>query len=696
MYLVRFERSTGDTVSTRLEAIHNEHYKLPSGSIVKGINTIDSFSFSVLPGNPAFGNLNDFTTLVNVYNTRKRRWEFQGRVLSTSVQMDNKGRIVQEAICENYFGFLCDSSQEYVEERTWTAQELFEHIISVHNAQVETYKQFIVEKVEVTGNLYIGIQRENSWDTIKKKLIDTLGGELSFRVGSLQKYISWVQKRGETKNTEIALSRNLKSIVKEKDPSAFITRLIPLGAKVRDDSEERIDITSVNGGKSYIDDLEAIAEYGIHVAHVEFDDVTLPENLLTKARAWLKDNNKVGIKYSLTAIDLSALGLDMDDFDVCNSHPLKHRLLGISDLVRINKKTIDICDETKSTIEIGESFKSLSELQRDQKKSIKTLVNNIDYITKNAVTTEKLTAAVQQMREDTAKTYVASGTLEETLGNYAKKEDVPDVSDYAKKEDLPDLSNYAKKEDLPDLSGYAKKEDLPDLSGYAKKDDVPTREQIAQQISQALKNSGFMTRDEVEDLIEDAMNNGDDSGDSGDSGGNSGGNTGGDNTGSGGGGSGFDDWDDPFEGDTDVKTDDSFSEENNTDKTTHYIDCNYLNETGEANVDEASLKVTLGNVGVDTYPGGNTFPIWIDLDLSGDILLHSVHVVFDNAVDPSISASVGTPRLYSNDYQYDVYLDGVSDESSRKRLIIDGTDNGAKVIKMRIVTTSTSTEPSPI
>ena len=387
MYIVSIKNGTTST------EVHNEYHKLFSGSVVKGINTIDSFTFSALPDNPAFGNLRDFTTLVSVYNTARQRYEFQGRVLYTSPQMSDKGLITQEAICESYLGFLCDSQQAYVSEKDWTVRGLLEHIVNCHNSQMESYKHFQLGQVGVTDpndNLYVGIQRETTWETIKKKLLDVLGGEIC--------YLDYVEKLGETKSTEIALSKNMKSIVKEKNPSAFITRLIPLGAKIKNsegnETEDRIDITSVNGGKNYIDDAEAIAEYGLHVGYVEFDDVTEPSNLLSKGQKWLTDNNKVSIKYSITALDLSLIGLDVDDFDVCNTYPIKNALLGIDDLARINKKTIDVCDETKTSIEIGESFKTLSELQREQVASIGRLNTNVAEIIRNYATNQRLDSEI--------------------------------------------------------------------------------------------------------------------------------------------------------------------------------------------------------------------------------------------------------------------------------------------------------------
>lgn len=389
--------------------IHGEDQKLSSGSIVKGINSIDTFSFTLLPSNSGFNRLKEFKTLVRVYNTRKNRVEFYGRVLYSSPAMSDKGTITKSVTCESYFGFLCDSQQAYIAEQNWTVTGLLQHIIDTHNSQVEDYKHFVLGEIDVTDpndNLYCGIQRENTWDTIKKKLIDVLGGEIRYRVVDGVTYIDYLTKIGETKSTPIALSRNMKSITKEKDPSAFITRLIPLGCKLKKEetstdedgntttqeveTEERLDISSVNDGVIYIDDKQAIEQYGIHIGYVEWDDVTEPSHLKTKGEKWLIDNNKVLVKYSITALDLSLLGLDIDDFETHNSHPIENGLLGIDDIARINKKTIDICEEVKSTIEVGENFKTLSDLQVETAGKVDSATATIAKIESNYVTNEKL------------------------------------------------------------------------------------------------------------------------------------------------------------------------------------------------------------------------------------------------------------------------------------------------------------------
>ena len=405
MYIVTIENDGVKTI------MHGNTHKLTSGNIVKGINAIDSFSCSLVLSNPAFNKLRDFLTIVRVYNTSKNRYEFHGRVLCANPSMDESGMISKDVTCESFLGFLCDSQQSYERERNWTVKELFTHIIDVHNSQIEDYKKFRVGEItveETNDNLYLGIQRQNTWETINEKLIKKLGGELRYRVVDGYTYIDYLKKIGDTKSTAIELSRNMKSIAKEKDPSEYITRLIPLGCKLTEEketedengnttvqvveTEERLDITSVNDGKNYIDDTDAIEQYGLHIGYKEFDDVTQANNLLSKGEAWLRENNRVKIKYAIKALDLSLLDMDIDDFDVGNYYPVKNPLLGISDITRVIKKTINVCEEIESTIEVGENLKTLSDMQVEQGANLVDIQTSISKIENNYVTNQNLTS----------------------------------------------------------------------------------------------------------------------------------------------------------------------------------------------------------------------------------------------------------------------------------------------------------------
>ena len=408
MYVVKIINGDVETL------IHDEEERLLNGKINKGINTIDSFVFTILPSNAGFYLLNEFSTLISVYDTNKRQYDFVGRVLYAETTMSESGLISKTVTCESVAAYLCDSWQMYVDLQNWTVSGLLQHIIECHNLQVEEYKHFkigIVTAYDLNDNLYEAIQRENTWNAIKSKLIEKIGGEIYVRLEDDGLYLDYLDKIGESKQTALELSINMKSITKEQDPSSFITRLIPLGCKLADDTEERLDIASVNNGVIYIDDTEAIAVYGVHVGVVEWDDVTIANNLVSKGKNWLESNNKVAIKYSITALDLSLIGLAFDSFEVGNTYPIKNSLLGIDDVARVIKKSIDICEEVKSTIEVGDALKTLSDIQKEQSEQIKNTLQNAQKVEQQMATDfvainkkiEEIKANLRQEISDTKK-----------------------------------------------------------------------------------------------------------------------------------------------------------------------------------------------------------------------------------------------------------------------------------------------------
>ena len=422
MYIV--EIKNGELLTT----VHGLKTKLTSGKIVKGINAIDSFTFTMLPDNPGFSLINEFTTHVTAWNTNKERFDFNGRVLYAETTMDESGKITKTVTCESIFGYLCDSIQTYVDPQNWTVAGLLQHLIDCHNSQVEEYKRFKVGNItqtETNDNIYIGIQRENTWEAIKTKLIDQIGGEIQCRVEDDGIYIDYLERIGEVKTTEIALSVNMKSITREQDPTSYVTRLIPLGCKLTDENgeetEQRLDITSVNDGKNYIDDANAVALYGVHAKVVEWDDITNPTYLLLRGRQWMNENNRVNVKYTVTALDLSLLGLVVDDFGIGNTHPVKNGLIGVDDTARIIKVSIDVCEEVKSSFEVGDNIKSLSDIQRDQAEALNAAKQNFQNL-QTTVTNQQLTVdqKIQAKADEITSAYtqdiiLAATELQETF-----------------------------------------------------------------------------------------------------------------------------------------------------------------------------------------------------------------------------------------------------------------------------------------
>lgn len=340
------------------------------GTIKKGINTIDSFEFTIFPNNPGFNSIYALTTLIEIENTITNKLEFKGRVLLPKENMSSKGLFYKTVTCESEMAYLLDSNQIYGEYHNISVKNFLEKIISNHNGFVSEDKWFKVGTVTVKDNndsLYKYLSYEDkTLDTIKEKLIKVLGGELQIRYENGIRYLDYLEEVGEQKETKISLGKNLESINRENNPTSIITRLIPLGNKLEDD--QRLTIKEVNNGIAYVDDEEAIKRYGIITGCKTWDDVTEASNLLRKGREFLKSNNKVVRKNSLSALDLSLIGLDIDTFEVGNTYLVVNPVLNISEYLRVIEKTIDINAPHKSSLTIGDKYISMTEIQSNEKK----------------------------------------------------------------------------------------------------------------------------------------------------------------------------------------------------------------------------------------------------------------------------------------------------------------------------------------
>ena len=385
-----------------------------SGTMSFGINTIDKFEFAILPNNPGYTKIHAYKTLVKVLNVRTQKIAFMGRVLIPNDSMSADGLVSNSVICESELGYLNDSMQEYGEYHNITVRDYLSMIIENHNAQVEESKRFTVGIVTVTdGNdsLYRYLSYDKTFKVIQDDLIGTLGGELVVRYEDGVRYLDYLARSGERKQTRIQLAKNLKSIDREQDPTQIVTRLFVYGKKLTD-SDERISIADVNDGKNYIDDVVAMAEYGIICGKVEFDDVESPENLLHKGQAHQTNINKVSQKNKITALDLSVIGLDIDEFEVGNEHPVDNAIMQMHDeYLRIVEKSVSINAPQLSSITVGEKFADIKTYQMDTKKQY-VLAKNM------AIKAE------QQARSAVAEAHAVENrvtVIEQSAGEYVKQ-----------------------------------------------------------------------------------------------------------------------------------------------------------------------------------------------------------------------------------------------------------------------------------
>lgn len=369
------------TNGTEKTTIHSDNLdRISGGKIVKAVNAVDSFTFTIYPDNAGYDKLKPLTTSVTVTDDSTGKDIFIGRVLKCPDSMDEQGLICKSVTCEGRLGWLYDSVQPYVEYKMVGISTVLSSFLSKHNAQVGADKRIELGQVTVTAsnNYTYTANWDKTMDVIADKLIGKFGGEIQLRDKDGKVYIDYLEHIGHGTDTTIELAVNLKTISREVDETAVITRLYPLGTKLTD-SEKRLTIGSVNGGKDYIEDSALVAKYGVISGTQTWDDVTQASILKTKATAYLKSANKAKKQYKITAVDLSTIDMNFEQFELGCWYRVVNPLMEIDEDLRIIGITINLDNPEQSELTFGDKFETMTGFMTAKTKSLQTAIDDSEF-----------------------------------------------------------------------------------------------------------------------------------------------------------------------------------------------------------------------------------------------------------------------------------------------------------------------------
>ena len=371
------------TITNGIEktTIHSDNLdRISGGKIVKAVNAVDSFTFTIYPDNAGYDKLKPLTTSITVTDDSTGKDVFIGRVLKCPDSMDEQGLICKSVTCEGRLGWLYDSVQPYAEYKMVGVRTVLASFISKHNAQVGDDKHISVGQVTVTAenNYTYSVNWVSTMDAISEQLVGKFGGEIQLRDQDGKVYIDYLEHIGHGTDTRIELAVNLKTISREVDETSVITRLYPLGAKLTD-SEKRLTIGSVNGGKDYIEDSALVAKYGVISGTQTWDDVTQASILKTKATAYLKNANKAKKQYKITAVDLSTIDMNFEQFELGCWYRVVNPLMGIDEDLRIIGITINLDSPEQSELTFGDKFETMTGFMTSKTKSLQTAIDNSEF-----------------------------------------------------------------------------------------------------------------------------------------------------------------------------------------------------------------------------------------------------------------------------------------------------------------------------
>lgn len=385
MYRVTIFENENDSSGIQIHSPYSDGLKIKSDSLKPSINAIGTFTFTIYPNSPGWRKIKPLKTLIKVEDTKHQFTIFEGRVLIPTSNQGQDGILSESYLCEDEKAYLHDSIQSFKKfTGNQTGEQLFREAIRVHNEQVEEYKRFtvgIVDIPELSNHVRFIDDTQKTFDTITEKLLsnDSIGGELRVRKENGVRYIDWVRKIGEEKDTPISLQKNLLEMTKEIDPTSVVTVLYPRGQTVEtegndDVSRPRLTIASVNNNKEYLlAKQELIDEFGYQAEAITWDDITQASNLKTTGQNWL-DNQLIATgKFTIRALDLSLLNIDPHRYWIGNTHLVVNPLMNVNEKLRIIDMNININAPEQTELAFGEKQMTLSEYQSQNKKNIQKI-----------------------------------------------------------------------------------------------------------------------------------------------------------------------------------------------------------------------------------------------------------------------------------------------------------------------------------
>lgn len=331
-----------------------DQYKATAIKLTEQVNTTNTLEFSLPPFNPNYNIPNKMTSVIELY--RNDVLIFEGRVLYTDNDILNNRTFT----CEGSLAYLLDSIVRPVTTQDMTILQYFTYLINQHNSQVEEQKQFKVGMVTVTNstdNVYrIDNDYSNTLTVLQEKLVNRLGGYLVVRVENGVRYLDYLEEYGTTSSQTIEFQKNILDISQRISAENIITALIPLGA-TNDQTSLPLTIESVNDGKDYIIDQTAVNLFGYIYGTNTWEDVTLPQNLLTKGQEFLQENITASWSIEVSAVDLGMLNVDINFLDLGMSVPVVSAPHGLEQNFTIKKKETNFLKPEDSAITLDTIIK---------------------------------------------------------------------------------------------------------------------------------------------------------------------------------------------------------------------------------------------------------------------------------------------------------------------------------------------------
>lgn len=335
------------------------------------LNKAGSLQFKMLPGNVAYNSLQKMKTIITLEQDGEEI--FRGRVVETTTDKFNQ----KSVYCEGELAYLRDSLvRPYDFEGK--AIDQFNQLVTAHNEQVDEIKRFEVgiitaitdeDETETESEAYTSTLAE-----LRQMLVSPFGGYLRIRWEDGVRYLDYIKEYDDECGQAIEFGVNLVDIENKLNASEVFSVLVPLGG-YNSESSDPVTIESVNDGNDYIEDEEAIAQYGRIVKTYKWEDITDPQEIMDKG---LEHFEKMKAKRTLTikAVDLHIIDASVDSIRLGKKVRLVSSPHGLNEPDICSAINLDIEKPENSEYTFGEPQKSLTDSNAARNKQYASDMNH--------------------------------------------------------------------------------------------------------------------------------------------------------------------------------------------------------------------------------------------------------------------------------------------------------------------------------
>lgn len=290
---------------------------------------------------------------------------------------------VMDDLTKVFHGRCVDYSEDFYKNRTYTCEgelaylndsilrpysynkspgDIFKSYIESHNNRVNSNRQFQVGDISEMQDDQIVRESEQyptTMNELQEKLIDNYGGYVMTRYVGDDIYLDYKRTSGTANSQIIKFGSNLLELTRFIDASEVCTVLIPLGGD--DGQGNPITITSVNGGRDYVQSDTAVAMFGRIEVCETWDDVNTASLLLQRANARIGQIISESVTLDIKAVDLSLINVDAERLRLGQYNRVISVAHDIDNFFQCSKISLDMTNPSRNEYTFGNPRKTLSE-----------------------------------------------------------------------------------------------------------------------------------------------------------------------------------------------------------------------------------------------------------------------------------------------------------------------------------------------